>query len=167
MARNKVTKDSVPEGFTLPLCFVDAVPVIFFGLDCILLGRKADSVLFIIGALLCLFAGACKVLWKFIVVLKQKNIWNLFIQMRICMPIGFVMMLVSAVMKRELIASGALVRGFCSYPSVIFFVLGILGMTLMMVFAFKLDNADLKANWIEQLTNGIAQIMFFIGLILL
>lgn len=44
---------------------------------------------------------------------------------------------------------------------------GILGMVLMMVFAFKLDNADVKANWIEQLTNGIAQAAIFVGLLLL
>ena len=41
------------------------------------------------------------------------------------------------------------------------FAAGLLGMVLMTVFAFILDSADPRANWIEQLTNGVAQAAFF------
>ena len=34
---------------------------------------------------------------------------------------------------------------------------------MMTVFAFILNSADPRANWIEQLTNGAAQTAFFIG----
>ena len=49
----------------------------------------------------------------------------------------------------------------------IFFAAGLLGMVLMTVFACILDSADPRANWIEQLTNGVAQAAFFMGILLL
>lgn len=169
MSRNRqiVTKDTVPKDFTLNLALVDAIPVIFFGASMVVIAMLFSSWLFMIGALLCLFAGACKVLWKVIVVLKQKNIWFMFIQMRITMPLGFLLIIISLIVGAEKIHLNSIVAGFMSFPSVIFFGVGIVGMILMSVFAFALDNANVKANWIEQFTNGIAQISFFIGLVLL
>ncbi len=166
-AKPKMTKDTVPEGFSMKLALVDAIPVIFFGIDFLLIGRLFGSVLFIIGALLCLVAGAAKVLWKIIVVLKKKNIWALFIQMRILMPIGFGMMVLALIVNASRLSFPAILGGICSFPAVIFFALGVIGMAMMIVFAKKLDSSDLRSNWIEQLTNGAAQICFFIGLVIL
>ncbi len=45
----KMTKDIVPEDFTLGLVAVDAIPVILFGVNCILIGRRLGSVPFIFG----------------------------------------------------------------------------------------------------------------------
>ena len=70
-----MTKDTVPENFTLSLALVDALPVLFFGGSMILIGLLFKSVLFMIGALLCFWAGAAKVVWKVIVVTKKKNVW--------------------------------------------------------------------------------------------
>jgi len=39
-------------------------------------------------------------------------------------------------------------------------------MIMMIVFAVKLDRSNVKSNWIEQITNGIAQGCFFVGLLL-
>ncbi len=160
-------KDIVPDGFTLSLALIDALPVLFFCASMIVISRIFSSNLFLIGALLCFIAGAAKVLWKIIVVLKKKNIWFLFLQMRILMPIGFAMILISLIMKRAEISFAGMTAAFMSMPSMIFFVIGILGMVLMIVFAIKLDSSDVKANWIEQLTNGIAQAAIFIGLLFL
>lgn len=165
--RQKMTRETIPEGFTLSLALVDALPVLFFCASMMVLGRLFSSPLFLVGAALCSLAGAAKVLWKVIVVLKKKNIWFLFLQMRILMPIGFALMLISLIVKRSEIRFARLGAAFTSMPSMIFFIIGILGMVLMMVFAAKLDSSDVKANWIEQLTNGIAQTAFFIGLLLL
>ena len=165
--RTKMTKDVIPEGFTITLALVDALPVLFFCASMIVISRFFVSPLFLIGALLCFFAGAAKVLWKVIVVLKKKNIWFLFLQMRILMPIGFALMGISLVVKHSEISLGGIGAAFMSMPSMIFFLIGILGMVLMMVFAAKLDSSDVKANWIEQLTNAIAQAAFFVGLLLL
>ena len=53
-----------------------------------------------------------------------------------------------------------------SFPSCIFFGIGVVGMILMFVFVFKMDSSDPKVNWMEQGVNGIAQICFFVGLLL-
>ena len=71
----KITKDTVPEDFTLSLALVDALPVLFFGGSMILTALLFKSRLFLIGALACFWAGAAKVLWKIIVVKKKKNSW--------------------------------------------------------------------------------------------
>lgn len=88
-------------------------------------------------------------------------------QMRIVMPIGFVLMIVSVVLARNAIDMNALKSMILGLPSVIFFGLGILGMVLMGVFAGVLDSKNVKANWIEQITNGLAHISIFVGLLLM
>ena len=163
----KITKDTVPEDFTLSLALVDALPVLFFGGSMILTALLFKSRLFLAGALLCFWAGAAKVLWKIIVVKKKKNIWWLFLQMRIVMPIGFALMLLSVILNRKAIRFAAVLTAVTSFPSVIFFALGILGMVLMGVFASRLDSSDLRSNWIEQLTNTAAQAAIFAGILLL
>ena len=170
MAKNKetkakFTKDTVPQDFTLSLVLVDALPVLFFGASAVLIGMIFKSTLFLIGAMLCLLGGAGKVLWKLIVVLAKKNIWFLFIQMRFLMPAGFLLMLISLAVDHAKVSFAGMARAFVSFPSILFFLAGIAGMVMMGVFAKKLDSGSLKANWIEQLTNGIAQLCIFLGLL--
>lgn len=163
MSNNKISKDIIPEGFTIPLVLVDALPVIFFAATMIIISLLFASPLFLFGAILCFYAGAAKVLWKLIVVLNKKNIWWLFMQMRIVMPIGFLLMLLALITNHSSINGGMILTSVLSMPSVIFFVIGIIGMILMIIFAFCLDSSDAKSNWIEQLTNGLAQACFFLG----
>lgn len=163
----KMTKDTIPKNFTLSLGLVDALPVLFFGGSMILIGLLFGSPLFLIGAALCFWAGAAKVLWKIIVVTKKKNIWWMFLQMRIVMPLGFVLMLLAVILNRNAINLSAVFVAIVSLPSVIFFVIGLIGMALMGVFAAKLDSSDVRSNWIEQLTNATAQAAIFVGTLLL
>ena len=162
-----MNKNTVPKNFTLSLVIVDAIPVVFFCLSILLITTKFKSKLFILGAILVAFAGLAKVLWKFIVVLFKKNIWFLFIQMRITMPIGLVLIIISLIINKDIISFPSIVNSVLSFPSVIFFVIGIIGMILMLIFGFTLDNKKLKNNWLEQIVNCIAQISFFIGLLLI
>lgn len=164
---NHITKDTIPEDFTLALVVTDLVPVFFFGLSCLLIGKKFGSPLFILGASVCMASGTLKVLWKLIVVVWKKNVWPLFLQMRICMPLGFFMMIVSAILHRDVIAPGAVLNSLLQFPSCIFFAAGLVGMILMSVFAFRLDSSDSKSNWLEQMVNGAAQASFFVGICLL
>ena len=60
-----------------------------FGLASWLLWQMSGSAVLLIGGVICFAAGMLKVLWKFIVVLQKKNVWPLFVQMRIGMPVGF------------------------------------------------------------------------------
>ena len=163
----KMTKDTVPDDFTLSLAAVDALPVLFFGASIILIGLMFRNALFLVGAVLCFWAGAAKVIWKIIVAAKKKNIRWLFMQMRIVMPLGFALMLLAVILSRNAINLPAVLAAVMSMPSVIFFAIGIIGMTLMGVFAAKLDSADVRSNWIEQLTNTAAQASVFTGILIL
>lgn len=163
----KMTKNTIPENFTLSLAFVDALPVLFFGGSTILIGLLFGSPLFLTGAVLCFWAGAAKVLWKIIVVKKKKNIWWLFLQMRIVMPLGFALMIFAVIVNRSAVNLPAVFAAIVSLPSVIFFAIGVTGMVLMGVFAAKLDSADVRSNWIEQITNALAQAAVFTGILFL
>ncbi|MDO4501435.1 MAG: hypothetical protein Q4B60_09240 [Erysipelotrichaceae bacterium] len=157
-----MNKNTIPEDFTLALALVDGLPVIFFAINMIIIGIKFKSFLFVFGALLCTFAGLAKVFWKIIVALKKKNIWFLFIQMRITMPLGFLIILLSLIFNYKRINLSVVLR----FPACVFFLIGIIGMCLMGYFALKLDNSDLKSNWIEQITNTFAQLALLIGTLL-
>ena len=167
MAKTKMTKDIVPGDFTMGLALVDALPVIMFGASMIAAGLLIKSPLFIIGALLCLFAGAAKVIWKIIVVLRHKNVWWLFIQMRCVMPVGMLLMLIALVIAACAADMAIVKAAVFGMPQIIFFALGIFGMVLMGVFAAKLDSSKLKSNWIEQLTNAAAQVCFLIAILII
>ena len=123
--------------------------------------------MFLTGAVLCFWAGAAKVLWKIIVVKKKKNIWWLFLQMRIVMPLGFALMIFAVIMNRSAVNLPAVFAAIVSLPSAIFFAIGVTGMVLMGVFAAKLDSADVRSNWIEQITNALAQAAVFTGILFL
>ena len=89
MKNNKMTKDTVPEGVSVVMALVDLIPVVFFGLSAVRVGRLFQSALFVTGALICLLSGVVKVLWKLIAAVSRRNIWPMFVQMRIFMPVGF------------------------------------------------------------------------------
>ena len=164
-SKQKMTKDTVPENFTLSLAIIDALPVLFFGGSMILIGLMFSKVLFLTGAVLCFWAGAAKVIWKIIVVTKKKNIWWMFMQMRIVMPVGFLLMLASVLLNLKTIKLSVILSAVTSMPSVIFFAVGIAGMVLMGIFAAKLDSSDVRSNWIEQITNTAAQASIFVGIL--
>ena len=163
---NKMTKDAIPEGFTLSMALVDLIPVVFFGLSAIRAGSLFHSRLFVAGALVCLVSGLVKVLWKLIAAVSRKNIWPLFVQMRILMPMGFLILLAALIAGRANLHWPAILAGLTCFPACIFFGAGVLGMTLMFVFDFRMDSSDPKVNWLEQGVNGIAQLCFFLGLLL-
>ena len=162
--KNKMTRDTVPSDFTLALVLVDAVPVLFFGGSMVLAGKLLGSSLFLAGALLSLYAGAAKVLWKLIVVTKKKNIWWMFLQMRIWMPVGFLLMAAGAVMSGA--AWQSVLERAVKFPAAACFGAGFLGMGLMLICAFRLDSSDVRANWLEQIINGVSQGVIFLGLLL-
>lgn len=88
-ARNRMTRETIPEGFSAPMAFVDLLPVVFFGLSAVKAGNLFHSGLFVAGAVVCLLSGVVKVGWKLIAAVSQRNIWPMFVQMRVLMPVGF------------------------------------------------------------------------------
>ena len=163
--KRKMTKDVVPEGFTISLVLVDYIPVFFFILAIIIFSLKTYfSYLIIIGSLICFISGFIKVLWKLIVVLKKKNVWWMFKQMRIAFPIGFSMIVLGFILGWKNFSSNIY---NASFNSKIFFTLWIIGMSLMGLFAAKLDSSDPVVNWIEQITNSISQCFLCIAVYLI
>ena len=155
MPRKKMTKDIIPEGFTLSLVIVDFIPVFLFILTIIIFTKKTYfNYLIVIGGFICFISGFIKVLWKLIVVLEKKNVWWMFIQMRIAMPIGFSMFLLGFILGWKNFSNNFYNAPFYSR---FFFTLWVIGMSLMSALAIKLDSSDPKAKWIEQITNSISQ----------
>ncbi len=163
---NKITKRTIPAGFSVSLALVDLIPVVCFGLSAVRVGSLFSSTLFMIGAGICLISGVVKVLWKLIAAVSQKNIWSMFVQMRILMPVGFLVMLAALIVDRGNLSGAAIFAGLTDFPACVFFGLGVLGVILMMIFALRLDSSNPRANWLEQGVNGIAQMCIFIGLLL-
>lgn len=155
------------EKFPLSLALFDALPVLFFCISMILIGVKYKNTVFMIGAVLCTLAGVGKVVWKIIIAGTRKDIVILNRQMRVVMPFGFLCILIGVVMGAAAgkIDTGALMAGILSFPSALFFIITIIGMICMMVFAVKLDSTKLSSNWIEQITNAIAQGCLLLGIL--
>ncbi|MBO4383552.1 MAG: hypothetical protein J5847_05625, partial [Clostridia bacterium] len=129
------------------------------------LGMKAGfSPLIMLGGFLVFLGGAIKVLWKMIVAAKQKNVYWMYQQMGPVMGVGFLLIVIGCILSRaELKAAFANIGP----ASVVFFAFWFFGMSLMGFFAKKLDSSDPKSNWIEQGTNGVAELCLCIALALL
>ena len=163
--RTKITKDMVPEGFTLSLAIVDAIPVLLFAVAIIILGVKAAfSPLIMLGGFLIFLGGAIKVLWKVIVATKQKNVYWMYKQMGPVMGIGFLLLIIGCIVSRSALKAAFAGIGVAS---IVLFALWFVCMGLMGVFASKLDSSDPKSNWIEQCTNGVGELCLCLALALL
>lgn len=161
----KINKNTVIEDFPLNLALVDLLPVIFFGLTSIFLGLIFNSLIFIIGALITFISGLLKVIWKIIVATKKKNIWFLFIQMRIIMPIGFLIMIVGFILYCLNNDITLFFNSLFNITSIIFLILGLIGLVAMIICSIKLDSSDLKSNWIEEGINSVTQLFIFIAIL--
>ena len=162
--RKTLTAETLPQGFTLGMAAADALPVGLFCGSAVLLGLRLHSLLFWLGAGLCIAAGTGKVLWKLWIALRQKNVWLLNRQMRVLMPLGFVLMCAALTLRRAWLSPQALAQGLLHGPSWVFFVLGTAGIAAMTVFARTEDGANAQANWKEEATNTFAQAAFFAGI---
>lgn len=143
----------------------DALPVVFFGATAVFISMIFGSVLFCIGAALCVLAGIGKVAWKFIKALSGKDIRLLFVQMRVLMPLGFLLIILSLFVDG---ADFSLVwKNVTGFPCIIFFAAGLAGMAAMIVLAIAADPGSARMNWIEQTVNGFAQLCFLLGVIII
>ena len=86
------------EDFPLSLALFDALPVIFFSVAMILIAMRFRNVFFIKGAVLCAVSGSGKVVWKIMITGTKKDISLLNKQLRILMPVGFLLMLIGIIM---------------------------------------------------------------------
>lgn len=169
MNRNEKQKKNITnsleyQDFTLFLAIFDALPVIFFCLGMLLIATQFSNSFFLIGAILCTCAGCGKVLWKILIICTKKDIWILNRQLRVLMPAGFLLVIIGLILGRNQINFAVLFNKIISFPTCMFFGITLLGMICMSIFAVKLDGTNAKSNWIEQITNAVAQGCFLLGI---
>lgn len=165
-----MNKDSLPEDYTLGLAAFDAVPVLLFGLASRLLARMTGSILVMLGGVICFVSGMLKVLWKFLVVLRRKNVWPLFVQMRIGMPAGFTVMLagvIAGLTKKDKKERAAVRKAVLRPAPIAFLLLSAAGIGAMIFCGKRLDPVQARANWIEQSCNTAAQGSFLAAMMMI
>jgi hypothetical protein len=104
------------------------------------------------------------------VVLRRKNVWPLFVQMRIGMPVGFMVMLgglTAGLVKKDREGRAAIGKAVCRPAPIAFLLLSAAGIGAMIFCGKKLDSAQAKANWIEQGCNTAAQGSFLAAMMLI
>ena len=154
----------LPEGFTLALALVDAIPVALFCASAAVFGTRVQSPLFVAGALVAFAGGAGKVCWKLLIALAHKNVFWLSRQMRYVMPVGFLLMVAGAVTRAS--AATAVLTGLVRLPSLALLLVWVACMCAMGYFAGHRDQADARSNWIEQCTNACGQAALLAALLL-
>lgn len=154
------------EDFSLSLALFDALPVLFFSLAILLIAIRFQNILFITGAILCVCAGLGKVIWKIILAASRRDIFWLNRQLRFLMPTGFLLIILGVLTGLRHIAFSALLTDILAFPAVLCFSVTLLGMILMSIFAFTLDASKSRSNWIEQITNAIAQGCLLMGVLI-
>ena len=154
------------EGFTLALALVDAVPVLSFGISMVIIASRFDSSLFMIGAILAVLGGCCKVAWKLVLGIWKKDLRWLnkpFVPM-MATGFGFILgSLLTGLGKINWAGVGAAIIGF---PSILFFVawIGLMGfMGWYRKNRFQHDNA--KSNWTAQIVNAVGQTCLLLGIL--
>ena len=159
--------DGIPQGFTLALALVDAVPVLLFCVSMLVVASRFGSALFALGALCSALAGAGKVLWKLLLACRRRDVAWLNRQFRALMPAGFALMVAAVAWAAATgaLSLGGLAARIASFPACACFAAAALGLAAMGVMAAKLERTDARANWIEQLTNVFAQAMLLIGIV--
>ncbi len=154
------------EGFTLGLALVDAIPVLSFGISMVIIAGRFDSPLFMIGSAFSVLAGCCKVAWKMVLGIWQKDIkWpnKPFVPMQ---ATGFLLMLVSFLLGFRKIRWSSVVSAVTGMPSLLFFIawIGLMG-TMSWYRKHKFQRNDAHANWTAQIINALGQTCLLLGIL--
>ena len=154
------------EGFTLGLALVDAIPVLSFGISMVIIAGRFDSPLFMTGAALSVLAGCCKVAWKLVLGIAQKDIKWLnrpFVPMQAS---GFLLMLVSFALGFRKISWGGVLSAVTGVPSILFFIAWIGCMGAMSWYRkHKFQRNDARSNWTAQIINAAGQTCLLLGIL--
>ena len=154
------------EGFTIGLALVDAIPVLSFGISMVIIASRFPSPLFLIGAILSVLGGCCKVAWKMVLGIWKKDLrWinKPFVPM---MAGGFLLLIVSVIVGFGKIHWAGVGAAILSFPSILFFVawIGLMGF-MGWYRKHKFSNEDAKSNWTAQILNAIGQTCLLLGIL--
>lgn len=155
------------EGFTLALALVDAIPVLSFGISMVIIASRFPSPLFMIGAILSVLGGCCKVAWKLVLGITKKDLRWLnkpFVPM---MAGGFLLLIASLIIGFGKISWAAVGSAIVSFPSAAFFAVWLGLMGFMGWFRKnKFQNDDARSNWMAQIVNAVGQTCLLLGILL-
>lgn len=154
------------EGFTLALALVDAIPVLSFGISMLIIASRFDSVLFLIGAVLSVLGGCCKVAWKLVLGIAKKDLKWLnkpFVPM---MAGGMMLLVLSLVLGARSIPWADVGAAMLSFPSLLFFAAWIGCMVTMSWYRkHKFRRNDARSNWTAQIINALGQTCLLLGIL--
>ena len=154
------------EGFTVALALVDAIPVLSFGVSMVIIASRFPSPLFMIGAVLTVLGGCCKVAWKLVLGIWKKDLRWLnrpFVPMQIT-GFGFILgSLIANLGKTNWAGVGAAIIGF---PSILFFIawIGLMGF-MGWYRKHKFVGDDAHSNWTAQIINAVGQTCLLLGIL--
>ena len=154
------------EGFTIGLALVDAIPVLSFGISMVIIASRFPSPLFMIGAILSVLGGCCKVAWKLVLGIWKKDLrWinKPFVPM---MAGGFLLLIISLIVGFGKIHWAGVGAAILSFPSVLFFAawIGLMGF-MGWYRKHKFSNEDAKSNWTAQIVNALGQTCLLLGIL--
>ena len=154
------------EGFTIGLALVDAIPVLSFGISMVIIASRFPSPLFMIGAILSVLGGCCKVAWKLVLGIWKKDLrWinKPFVPM---MAGGFLLLIISLIVGFGKTHWAGVGMAVLSFPSILFFVawIGLMGF-MGWYRKHKFSNEDAKSNWTAQIVNALGQTCLLLGIL--
>lgn len=154
------------EGFTLSLALVDAIPVLSFGISMVIIATRFQSPVFMIGAALSVLAGCCKVAWKLVLGIAEKDLKWLnkpFVPMQ---ATGFLLMLISFIIGFGKINWAGVLAAVTRLPSILFFIIWIaLMFTMVWYRKHKFQRNDASSNWTAQIINAVGQTCLLLGIL--
>lgn len=154
------------EGFTLALALVDAIPVLSFGISMVIIATRFQSPVFMIGAALSVLAGCCKVAWKLVLGIAEKDLKWLnkpFVPMQ---TTGFLLMLISFIIGFGKINWAGVLAAVTGLPSILFFIIWIaLMFTMVWYRKHKFQRNDASSNWTAQIINAVGQTCLLLGIL--
>ena len=154
------------EGFTVALALVDAIPVLSFGISMVIIASRFPSPLFMLGAILSVLGGCCKVVWKLMLGIAKKDLRRLNKLFAPLMGSGFLLLLVSVAMNITKINWGGVGAAIIGLPSIVFFTAWIGLMGVMGWYRKKrFSNEDAKSNWTAQIINAVGQTCLLLGIL--
>ena len=154
------------EGFTVGLALVDAIPVLSFGISMVIIASRFDSSLFMIGAVLSVLGGCCKVCWKLVLGIWKKDLRWLNRPFVPLMAVGFGFLVGSLIGSFRKISWAGVLASVLSFPSIVFFLAWIGLMCFMGWYRKnKFKNDDAHSNWTAQIVNAVGRTCLLLGIL--
>lgn len=154
------------EGFTIGMALVDAIPVLSFGISMVIIASRFKSRLFMLGAILSVLGGCCKVMWKLVLGISGKNIKKLNKLFAPCMASGFLLLVISIVSRWKHISWSGVLAAATGFPSIVFFIVWIALMCTMSWYRkYKFQRNDAHSNWMAQIINALGQTCLLLGIL--